>query len=142
MQGCAMNSDRAPARWGLWLIGAMLVVAAGVLGNAVILRAGAELWLAFSVLFGAMLIAAVILALGARTGWGFLVGTAILLACMIVPLAWTPDPARWLKVNPAMTWMVGLLAVTAWRNRSTATTLVAAVLFGLINVGTSLLLGR
>lgn len=112
------------AALGLLLAGVLL--AAGVLVKALILRAGGSVLAAALISLGLFLLGAVIMEFFARTQGTILLASALYAGSLLLPTLWVPDTGEWLRENPAGVGVVIFIA-GIWTKRSSARWPVFAV---------------
>jgi hypothetical protein len=85
-----------------WIIASAVTIAAGLLTKVIILELGGPPFLAFLIMIGANVIAALMMEFVTHSGGVVLLAAGLMLISLLLPLWWVPDGVQWLRANPAV----------------------------------------
>ena len=124
------------------LLLAMVMVVGGIWGKRAVLEQTGSVVAGVGVVVGSTLLAAVVLDRMLRARGQLLIASAAVIVSLVLPLAWTPDPVKWLQSSPLTSYTVVLLAFTWQRGQPTGRMLWGAtLLYAVTNVLTSAFIG-
>jgi hypothetical protein len=136
---CLRDSQRLS--WRAYGLATVLVVA-GILGKALVLRATGSLLASVAVVVVAAVLAVFVLDSAMTPRGRLLLGGLVLTSSMFLPLAWTPDAAAWLSKNPLTAYTL-LWLPFGWRRSGTRLPGIwlTVVLLAGVNLLSALLIG-